>query len=174
MELRIVKFFNQLGRGTFVDVLTEFVSRILYLAVFWTLFTIAIFFWAENGKNIAIALAIAAGLHFLISEGIFKYLLLKYFKKTRPYVAHPQEVFPIGRKHNDSSFPSSHVSANVAVLSVLIYFYPAAWPVMVLLGLLVAFARLHNGMHYLTDVVAGTILGVLYGVAGIYLSNIIL
>lgn len=167
MELKIVKFFNRLGRGTFVDALTDFVSRIMYLAIFWTLFTLAIFFLAKNGKVIAIAMTIAAGLHFLISEGVFKYLLSRYSKKTRPYIAYPQEIFPIGREHSDSSFPSSHVSATVAVLTVLSYFYPVAWPVIILFGLLIAFARLHNGMHYPSDVLAGAVLGVTYGIIGI-------
>lgn len=174
MELKIVKFLNRLGRGTFVDTLTDFVSRILYLAIFWTLFTIAIFFLAENGKVIAIAMAIAAGLHFLISEGVFKYLLVKYFKKTRPYIAYPQEVFPIGREHSDSSFPSSHVSATVAVLTVLIYFYPIAWPAIILFGLLLVFARLHNGMHYLSDIIAGAMLGIIYGITAVYLTSLFL
>ncbi|MDO8241033.1 MAG: phosphatase PAP2 family protein [Candidatus Moranbacteria bacterium] len=170
-ELRIVKFFNRLGRGTAIDWVTDFVSRILYLAVFWMLFAIAIFFLAENGKIIALAMTIAAGLHFLISEGVFKRLLLKYFAKIRPYVEHPKEVFPIGRRHSDSSFPSSHMSANLAVFTVLAYFYPSMWLIITLLVLLIAFARLHNGMHYLSDVVAGIVFGIVYGIVGIYLSN---
>ncbi len=174
MELNIVKFFNRLGRGTVLDELTDFVSRIFYLSAFWTVFTIAIFFFAENGRIIATALTIAAGLHFLISEGLLKYLLVKYLKKIRPYVTHPNEVFPIGRKHNDSSFPSSHMSAILSILTVLIYFYPGTWLVLLLLVLFMAFARLHNGMHYPSDVIAGSILGILYGAAGVYSSEIVL
>ncbi len=157
-----------------LDELTDFVSRILYLSVFWTVFTIAIFFWAKNGRTIATALAIAAGLHFLISEGIFKYLLIKYLKKARPYITHSSEVFPIGRKHSDSSFPSSHMSATLSILTVLIYFYPTAWLAIILFALFMAFSRLHNGMHYPSDVIAGAILGVLYGSLGIYFSEIVL
>jgi len=173
-ELQIVKFFNQLWRGTMIDNVTDFVSRILYLAVFWTLAAVMIFFFAENGKIIAVAMTIAAGLHFLVSEGLFKHLLFKYLKRTRPYMAYPNEVFPIGRKHSDSSFPSSHTSANLSVLTVLVYFYPSIWPIALLFMILTAFARLHNGMHYLSDIMAGAALGILYGIAGIYLSNILL
>ena len=169
MELKIVKFLNRLGRGTLIDAVTDFVSRILYLAVFWTLATVMIFFFAENGRVIAVTMAVAAALHFLISEGLFKYLLVKYFKKIRPYVAHPGEIVPVGRKHNDSSFPSSHMSANLAVLTVLVYFYPAIWPVALAFVILMAFARLHNGMHYLSDVVAGTLFGLVYGMVAIHI-----
>lgn len=169
MELKIVKFFNCLGRGTVVDKMTDFVSRIFYLAVFWTLLTIAIFFLARNGRVIAVTMTVAAILHFIISEGVFKYLLVKYFKKTRPYIQHPNEISSIGRQHSDSSFPSSHMSANLSVLTVLVYFYPAIWPIVLVFVLLMAYARLHNGMHYLSDIVAGTILGIAYGAVSIYL-----
>jgi membrane-associated phospholipid phosphatase len=171
MGIQIVKFFNRLGRGTAIDKATDFVSRILYLAIFWTLVTAAFFLLVENGKVTAIDMTLAAGLHFLITEGLFKYLLLRYFKKIRPYIAYPDKIFPIGRMHSDSSFPSSHMSANLALLSVIVYFYPAIWPVAIIWTLFMAYARLHNGMHYLTDVVAGTILGVSYGALAIYLVN---
>ena len=169
MELKIAKFFNRLGRGTVLDGVTDFVTRILYLAVFWTLATIMIFFFAENGRMIAMALTIAASLHFLISEGVFKYLLKKYFMRTRPYIAHPEDIFSIGRKHSDSSFPSSHMSANLAVLTVLVHFYPTVFWFAIVFIMLTALARLHNGMHYLSDILAGTILGMSYGLFAIYL-----
>jgi undecaprenyl-diphosphatase len=146
----------------------------MYLAVFWTLITLAIFFFALNGKVIAIAMTLAASLHFLISEGIFKYLLVKYFKKVRPYIAFPDEIISIGRRHSDSSFPSSHMSANLSVLTVLVYFYPTIWPIAIIWTLFMAYARLHNGMHYLIDVVAGTVFGTIYGIIAIYFVNLFL
>ncbi len=174
MELKIVKFFNRLWKGTFVDEVTDFVSRILYLAAFWMVVTIGIFFFAPNGRVVAIAMTIAAALHFLISEGLIKHLFVKYFHKTRPYMAHPEEITPIGRKHSDSSFPSSHMAANLSVLTVILIFYPSLWPIVLIFTLLLAYARLHNGMHYLSDVAAGTILGIFYGIAGTYLTKCLL
>lgn len=168
MELRIVKFLNRLGRGTAVDALTKLVSDIFLLAGGWTILTVLIFFFAKNGRNAAVAMTVAAGFHFLITEGFFKRLLAMRYYKTRPYAAYPGDIEAIGGEQLSSAFPSSHVSANVAVLSVIAYFFPALWPSALAFGLLVAFARMHNGMHYLSDVVAGAILGVVYGFAAIY------
>lgn len=169
MELKIVKFFNRLGRGTAVDALTKFVSDIFLLAGGWAVLTVLIFFFVEDGKNAAMAMTVAAGLHFLITEGFFKRLLAMRYYKTRPYAAYPGDIEAIGGKQLSSAFPSSHVSANVAVLSVVVYFFPVFWPLALAFGLLVAFARIHNGMHYFSDVVAGTVLGITYGLAAIYL-----
>ncbi|MDP1883827.1 MAG: phosphatase PAP2 family protein [Candidatus Moranbacteria bacterium] len=171
MELDIVKFFNRLWRGTAVDRVTGFVNRRLYLAVFWTALTIGIFFWAGNGRVIAITMGVAAGLHFAITEGVFKYLLDRHLNKVRPYIAHPDKIFPIGRMFSDSSFPSSHMSANLAPLAVLWYFYPAIWPVAVAWVLITAYTRLHSGMHYPSDIAAGAVLGMAYGISAVYLVN---
>lgn len=169
MELEIVKFLNRLGRGTAIDALTKFVSDIFLLAGGWTVLTILIFFFAENGRNAAATMTVAAGLHFLITEGFFKRILARYHYKKRPYAAHPEDIEVIGSEQLSSAFPSSHVSANVAVLLVVSYFFPTLWPLAFAFGLIVAFARLHNGMHYPSDVVAGTVLGVAYGFGAIYL-----
>lgn len=167
MELRIVKFFNRLGRGTFIDSVTYFISHSLALAIFWTITTIFIFFFAKNGILIATSLMIAAALHFIISEGFFKNILIRCWHKKRPYMAHPEEISPIGKQYSSSSFPSSHMSANVAVLVVSIHFFPYMLIVAVIFLVMTAFARLHNGMHYLSDIIAGIILGIAYGRIGI-------
>jgi len=45
------------------------------------------------------------------------------------------------------------------------------WPTGIIFALLMAFSRIHNGMHYPTDVIAGGIFGILYGSIGIYITN---
>ncbi len=168
MELRIVKFFNRLGRGTALDLLMRSVSYIPMLGIVWSLIALAIFFLdSQNGRQVFVAMVIAIGLHFIVTAGFLKICLERYFKRIRPYIAHSQEITPLGKLHRDSSFPSSHMSANLALLTVLVYFYPAILLVAVVWAVFTAFSRLHNGMHYPSDVLAGAILGVLYGVAGI-------
>jgi undecaprenyl-diphosphatase len=71
----------------------------------------------------------------------------------------------------DASFPSGHVAAAVAVYVGLALLVTARWPgavvhrvawsLAVLLPLVVAASRLYRGMHHLSDVVAGVILGCL-------------
>lgn len=170
MELRIVKFFNNLG-GKWISVSAAFVSRIRVLVALWATLAVAILFLDKtNGKIIFVAIAIASILHFAISEGFFKFLFPKiFFKRLRPYQAHPQFITPRGSKHQDSSFPSSHMSTTLAVLTVVVIFYPIALIPGVLFSVFMAYARMHNGMHYPSDIIAGTILGILYGLAAVYL-----
>lgn len=173
MELEIVKFFNRLGRGTMLDPLARFVSNVAFLSVLWMTIIACVFFLdGQNGARAAAAMAVSIGLHLLLTAGLLKRGL--GYKKNRPYIAHPSDVVPLGEKHDDSSFPSSHMSANLSLISVLVFFYPAIWPVAIIWVVLMAFARIHNGMHYLSDAMIGGALGTLYGIIGIFYSNIIL
>jgi len=173
MDLKIVKFLNRLGRGTALDLLTRFVSNVPFLSVLWIAITACVFFFdQQNGMRITIAMSVSIGLHLLLTAGLLKRGL--GYKKNRPYIAHPSEIVPLGERQGDSSFPSSHMSANLSLVSVLVFFYPAIWPAAIIWVMLMAFARLHNGMHYLSDALLGALLGVLYGVSGIYFGGLVM
>jgi membrane-associated phospholipid phosphatase len=170
MELKIVEFLNKFENPA-VSAAAAFVGRIRVLVLLWSVIAVGILFLDKtNGQIIFLALAIASVLHFLISEGIFKMLLPKYFKtRVRPYLAHPEIIRSRGSRHKDSSFPSSHMSTTLAMLTVLVFFYPVVWPLALIFALFMAYARMHNGMHYPSDILAGTAFGMIYGVIAIYL-----
>jgi membrane-associated phospholipid phosphatase len=72
----------------------------------------------------------------------------------------------IYRKTDPHSFPSGH-AARAAMLAVLSLAFGPAWfgILMVIWALLVMMARVAMGVHYVSDVAAGGIFGVLIGLA---------
>lgn len=173
MELQIVQFFNQLGQGTIVDTFSYYFSWVPFLIVFWLILgLIAFIFDQKNGKWIFLGTIIVAIIYFVINDLIIKQTLASIFFRERPYLVHP-DIISSGEMLIDSSFPSGHMSVTVAILSVYIYFYRKLWVwiLAILFILLMAFSRMHNGMHYPTDVLAGTILGIGYGFLTIYIVN---
>lgn len=175
MEISVVKFFNQWGRGS-VDAATDWLSRVRYLFVFWVgIAFLVLLIDSKNRSMLFVSFLVATVAHFLISEGLIKRGLTRIWGvRQRPYVAYPQDIMPIGRRFSDSSFPSSHLSSTLAMLTVIGYFYPMTWAVSVVFVLLMSFARLHNGMHYVSDIVVGIVLGIAYGRLGIYVAQLFL
>ena len=116
-------------------------------------------------KQLLISLAIGSLLFLLVNELTFKHLLLDITgMRLRPYVAHQDLITPIGKQFSDSSFPSSHMASTVMILTILVRLFPVSRPIAIIFALLMAFSRMHNGMHYPSDVLAGTVLGIVYGI----------
>lgn len=172
MEFEIVKFLNQSGAG-WIDPAAIFISSNTMLGILGIIITAYFLIWdKKNGKQIAIAAAIAVGLHFLTSEIFFKYILPEFgLFRLRPYLAHLGEIIPLGKLNTNSSFPSSHMAYILSLLTVYVYYYRKFLLPATVFALFMAFARIHNGMHYPSDVLAGAALGILYGLAGIYAVN---
>ena len=62
-----------------------------------------------------------------------------------------------------SSFPSGHSITAFTVAAALGSFYPAAWPALIFCAASVAASRLVLGMHFLSDVLAGSAIGMALG-----------
>jgi membrane-associated phospholipid phosphatase len=186
-EIEVVRFFNELGRGTFVDGISWLVSYIPFLVALVLIFMFFAYFYDSDRKNnkkrsgkwkaVFLALVIALALHFLITNLLIKGIGGELFGiRERPYIAY-LDIIPIGETYTDSSFPSGHVAGSVAVLVVLGYFYARGkkknliWSLIVLAGLLIGLSRLHNGMHYPSDVLFGALLGCFYGFVGVRVAE---
>ena len=173
-EIKIVQYFNRLGGKRLDDVL-RLINSIIFLAFFWVaMVTIAVLMHPGIAQGFLLSVFIVAALHFIITEGIIKHLLTRVIAlRKRPYVAYPDLIRPIGRKFSDSSFPSSHMATTAAMLVVISGFYPSLLFPAVVLVLVMAFSRLHNGMHYPSDIIVGTGLGFGYGFLALHILGVL-
>jgi len=71
------------------------------------------------------------------------------------------------------SFPSGHTITAFAVAVSLGSFYPALFPGLLFCALSVALSRILLGMHFLSDVVAGGVLGAILGYTSAILFHIL-
>ncbi len=120
---------------------------------------LAILLKKKYRKFVVFAFILAAGLSYSLSDIGFKTALIHETGiRQRPYMAHSTTIQPIGKLYTDSSFPSTHMALTVAMITVLILLFPAVRPYAILYALLMAWSRMHNGMHYPSDILAGAVL----------------
>jgi undecaprenyl-diphosphatase len=168
MDLAIAIFINQLGRGT-LDPFTEAICAVPLLAGLWILLLVlSVRLDRPSGRRVVVTVLLAVAIHVLISEALLKHLVLAELPmRIRPYLAHPDEIVPVGHRWTDSSFPSSHAASTAAIVTVLGHAYRRFALAGALFALLMCFSRVHNGMHYPTDVLTGSLLGIGYAALAI-------
>ena len=99
--------------------------------------------------------------------GIFVFKALKHLsQRQRPCQIEPHcwsKILPPDK----FSFPSGHTMTAFSIAMVISYFYPSLEGMLLFLALNIAVSRIVLGMHFLSDVLAGMVLGVGLGVASI-------
>lgn len=173
IELEVVKFFNGLGQGTIVDKISELISWKPMLYALVVLICLAIlYFDKKKGKKIVLAIVVSLVIFLFMNVFLIKGVLAEsLWDRERPYHAYPSQVTPVGDRSTDSSFPSDHVTALMAFLLPIAYYYRKSRVFVGLAVIIMMWSRLHNGMHYPTDVFAGVAFGWLYGWAGMRISE---
>ncbi len=143
---------NQLGRGESLLC----VSALLLLAGYaWKLQT-----WKLAGWETLLAHALT---------GVVNNSLKHLVGRARPKFMHagPSEFFPLAGNGWDS-FPSGHAMSSFAIATVLAVRFPKIRWAMIVLASAISVSRLFRASHYLTDILAGVVLGVLIGSVAVH------
>jgi len=98
---------------------------------------------------------------------------MKYaFDRRRPYVKYPGLIHPI-QPEDSPSFPSGHTAAAFSLATSLSITYPK-WYVIAPSAVWacgVGFARMNQGVHYPSDVIAGAAIGVGCAFFNVYVNK---
>ena len=71
------------------------------------------------------------------------------------------------RRPKTSSFPSGHATAGICAAILLGINEPFLYLGLIPLGIMVGYSRMYTRMHHLSDILAGFILGLAYGLLAI-------
>lgn len=95
-------------------------------------------------------------------------LVRKSVNEKRPYEAY--DIVPVIRKDKvGQSFPSRHVLSATIIAMTALYINLPLGVVMFIISLCIAIIRPMAGVHYIRDVIAGMLLGIICGIVGFYI-----
>jgi undecaprenyl-diphosphatase len=128
----------------------------------WYALGIILLLWGGPQRFSAVGAAGSAAIAGII---VFK-ALKRLSHRQRPCQLEPHcwsKVLPPDK----FSFPSGHTMTAFSIALVLSYYYPSLEGTLLFLALSIGFSRIVLGMHFLSDVLAGIVLGVALGCAAI-------
>jgi membrane-associated phospholipid phosphatase len=160
MDARVFLYFNQhYLRSIYLDWfmvgVTQIGNGLVGLAI-----AAGLYFWGNRRLGIELALGI-------ITLWICVELIKGITARARPYY-HLEQTQIVGWRERGRSFPSGHTAQTFFLTTILVHFFqlgPVASLILFGLAALVGFTRIYVGVHYPRDVMAGAILGSVWGLS---------
>ncbi|RPI82145.1 MAG: phosphatase PAP2 family protein [Chloroflexi bacterium] len=122
---------------------------------------LAIIFFLLRFRELAMAIILGMLSLLLVTE-----VLKSLTERKRPFTHH-LEARIVGLKARGLSFPSGHTAQTFFLMSLLVQFFSLSILgsiLLYILAALVGLTRMYVGAHYPRDVLAGAILGVVWGI----------
>lgn len=97
-------------------------------------------------------------------------LFRKIFNAKRPYQL--LDIQPLlSRRKEGQSFPSRHAFSIFMIAMAVGYVWLPLGIVFVVLGVLLAYVRVVGGVHFPKDVIAGALIGIIWGLVGFHIVS---
>jgi len=100
-------------------------------------------------------------LNLILAElmGLLTIIILRYMtKRKRPIIKY--KYFPL-TPWNRYSFPSHHTLRSFIIAVIVGTDFPTLLPFLIIMAVMISFSRIYLSKHYLSDVLVGTLLGIL-------------
>lgn len=126
--------------------------------LFLALGVIMLFFKRTRKAGVTVLVAVAIG--FVCTNLVLKNLVAR----PRPWLD-VAGLVPLIYEGDPNSFPSGHTTVAFAFAGGMIWAAPRKWMrwVALIVAILMGFSRLYVGVHYVSDVLAGVVVGLLAG-----------
>lgn len=147
---------NFAGKGGLRDGLIFFWG---YLSAYFVALGFILFWFLAKDKLKARLTIFLAFVSYVFSRFVLVSFVRFVLPRQRPFLSH--EVIQLINKGPENSFPSGH-AASFFALALIVYFYnkKAGW-LMFALAAAISVSRVMGGVHYLSDVLAGALAGLL-------------
>lgn len=153
--------FRTLNRQFERKSLNAFFRQITHLGGAW--FTIAVTLIIIVFAEIPVKMWGIQSAAALTTSHILVSIVKKLYPRSRPYLALQDARVP-ANPLTDHSFPSGHTTAIFSIITPFIVQMPILSLILYPFGISVGMSRVFLGLHYPSDVLAGSIVGTLFGI----------
>ncbi|HHT24283.1 MAG TPA: phosphatase PAP2 family protein [Clostridiaceae bacterium] len=164
----LLYFFQKITEHPLLDKFFIFYTTLGNKGYLWIALGIILIIFNKTRKTGLLLL-----ISLLISHLLNNFVLKTLIDRPRPYEVLPNVRMVIGRVE-ETSFPSGH-SATAFGSAFVIFLRERGWLrwTALAMAILMAFSRLYVGVHYPTDVLAGSIVGILIASGVVFLEKCI-
>lgn len=168
-EIGILDWIQDVFRCAFLDWFFPLVTKLGDHGLFWILLAVLLLcFKKTRATGCMMGAALLCGL--VVGNMTMKPL----FARIRPYEANVTgEIDLLVERLSDYSFPSGHTLASFEGATVLMIRDKRLGIPALVIAILVALSRLYLYVHYPTDVLTGAVLGILFGVFGVWVVRFV-
>ncbi len=100
----------------------------------------------------------------MILSNIISLIIFLLWQRPRPYITYA-DITPIIGQVATHSFPSAHTYMSFAIaITITLYGHKKLGPLLIIIAILTAVSRIGSGVHYPSDIIAGTLIGIFSGV----------
>ncbi len=162
IDIQVLLFIQQHVRTPFLTPAVTLVTSLGNAGMIWILVSLLLLVPRKTRK--AGCMSLLALVFSLLANNL---LLKNLVHRMRPY-DYTAALLPLVPKPVDFSFPSGHTGSSFASAFALYHGLPRrAGGLFFILAALIGLSRLYVGVHYPTDVLAGTVTGILSGWASV-------
>lgn len=176
MEIQILHWFESL-HNPITNPIMYGITSLGNGGIFWIILAAAmLLIFPKKYRKVGLSMAIALILSLIFCNGIMKHLWARpraFWVEGQNFVVGDQfeNLYGIFQSIHDYSFPSGHSSASFAAATAIFMWRNKEGTAALILAALIAVSRLYLTVHYPSDVLVGTITGILYGIASYFIEQ---
>ena len=176
MEIQILHWFESL-HNPITNPIMYGITSLGNGGIFWIILAAAmLLIFPKKYRKVGLSMAIALILSLIFCNGIMKHLWARpraFWVEGQNFVVGDQfeNLYGIFQSIHDYSFPSGHSSASFAAATAIFMWRKKDGTAALILAALIAVSRLYLTVHYPSDVLVGTITGILYGIDSYFIAQ---